>query len=216
MRLVWLLIFSLAIATVFGSHAAAGILLVYMIIGGAYLLIIATTQRIDRALDGGRRAGGSYEACGQVAQNSLKGLSGFYLEIRNEDGSKVLDVPAIRTETELRMRQAGIQVRGPEELNQFLIIQSDGRLIMFSLIEPATLDRDSTRAWAITWSLTGYGGNARRMVYDAVSEFLNQWLAENPGPKLQLPDLPVTVTNTNHFFRSSPFSGSWRSGCLFR
>jgi hypothetical protein len=119
--------------------------------------------------------------------NSLKGLSALYVSVISN--GKVLD-GAIRTETELRMRQAGIQVR-PEELTTFLI-QYNGLSIAFYLMEPVTLDRGSTRAQAVTWCLAGTvnpssGINPRQTVYDAVSEFLNQWLADNPTPKLQLP-----------------------------
>jgi hypothetical protein len=117
--------------------------------------------------------------------NSLKGLSALYVSILNEDGgSKVLD-GAIRTETELRMRQAGIQVTGRYDWTRFVIQFEDHRGIDFYLLEPAILDRGSTRAWVVTWTLTGRGISTRQIVHDAVSEFLNQWLRDNPPPKLQ-------------------------------
>jgi hypothetical protein len=126
--------------------------------------------------------------------NALKGVSALYVSVVNEDGaSKVLDGSVIRTETELRMRQAGIQVHGPEELMTWFVIQFHGNLgIDFYLVEPATLDRGSTRAWTVTWNLTGFNRcsgnvNSRQAVYDGVSAFLNQWLADNPAPKLRLP-----------------------------
>jgi hypothetical protein len=123
--------------------------------------------------------------------NSLKGLSGLRIWVINDHGGfEVLDGNAIRTETELRMFQAGIQVLMPaaslhraEGLPRFVI--QIGRAIVFSLIEPATLARDSTPVGAVTWSqtVTNCAGNhTRQIVCDTVSKFLNQWLRDNPVP----------------------------------
>jgi hypothetical protein len=54
MWLLYLLIPVIAIAIVFGSHVAAGVLLVYMIIGGASLLIAAISWIINRPPRGWR------------------------------------------------------------------------------------------------------------------------------------------------------------------
>jgi len=129
--------------------------------------------------------------------NSLKGLSSLGVHViysNEEDGTNRFLDNTLRTEIELRIRQAGIQVRESDLAMLTLNVTRWGGMDL-TLIEPATLDRGSTRVWATVWRVTASSPctcpltavDSRRTIYDAVSEFLNQWLTDNPAPKLQLP-----------------------------
>jgi hypothetical protein len=95
----------------------------------------------------------------------------------------------IQTETELRLREAGMLVYPADrDGSPVLVVRLSAAgdaavLIDMYVLESATLDRGSFKARVRTWehqNLLQYPSAAkiREVIRDGVSSFLNQWLAD--------------------------------------
>jgi hypothetical protein len=135
-------------------------------------------------------------------RSSLRGLKGVEVIIdlspRPEVEQNGLTASAIRTDVELKLRQAGIPVLATEGGNPWLgviinVLPSSGTIwpyvITVELRQSAFLLRDSSilALGTVTWSVGSFGGvgkqdlrSVRDDAKDQVDKFINAYLAVNP------------------------------------
>lgn len=138
----------------------------------------------------------------QDTRSSLRGLKGVEVIIdlspRPEAEQNGLTTSAIRTDVELKLRQAGIPVLATEGGNPWLgvivnVVPSSGTIwpyaITVELRQNAFLLRDSSilALGTVTWSVGAISGvgkqdlsSVRDVVKDQVDKFINAYLAVNP------------------------------------
>jgi hypothetical protein len=137
-------------------------------------------------------------------RKSLRGLNGVLVlveELQPEVEQNGLTAIAIRTDVELKLRQARIPISDPESIDSpvlhvwvALLSPSDRTLwpytVRVELRQSAALERDPSIIMRLvsTWSSTPSLGietkqnvrNLRDVVKDQVDEFINAYLAVNP------------------------------------
>ena len=137
----------------------------------------------------------------EESRKSLKGITGFYVSVEQLDNAiekEGLTTDQIRTDVELKLSTAGIQVFTKEQashasgkplLRVDLAIGSKQGLYPYALDigarQMVRLERDpAVTVYATTWSVgsAGIAGllSVRDTVKDLLDEFLNAWLLENP------------------------------------
>lgn len=148
----------------------------------------------------------SAQADDEFSRATLAGLSGVQVVVENlnpdvrNDG---LDVSDVRTDTELKLREASIPVLTREQSSAtpgrpylYMVVsimkRSDGLCaynVDVQLVQMVVLTRDrSTTTMAITWAATGSIGtigenhlrDLRGTIGDFVNQFINAYLAANP------------------------------------
>jgi hypothetical protein len=134
-------------------------------------------------------------------RRSLKGIVGFYVSIDNLDSAvekEGLTTNQIRSDIELRLKTAGIQVLTKEQASQIpgkpqlridLMIAGKQGLYPYALDiashQMVRLDRDpSIIVDATTWSIGSAGisdlAGIRDMVRENMDEFIKAWQTVNP------------------------------------
>ena len=142
----------------------------------------------------------------EYSRKTLAGLTGVYVSVEHisdEAQRDGLDTTQIRTDVELKLRQAGITVLTQQEwlstaaapylYVNVQAIKNQAHMYAFSadveLRQRATLVRDpSMSVLATTWSATGIIGtvgsqivaSVREDVRDLTDQFINAYLAANP------------------------------------
>ena len=142
----------------------------------------------------------------EYSRKTLAGLTGIYVlveHLSDEAQRDGLDTTQIRTDVELKLRQAGISVLTQQEwlataaapylYVNVQVIKNPAHVYAFSadveLRQRVTLVRNpSTLILAPTWSATGIIGTAgsqrlasvREDVRDLTDQFINAYLAANP------------------------------------
>jgi hypothetical protein len=162
----------------------------------AFVVLFLFSTPIARALDT------------EVSRSSLRGLKGVAVvieELPTESEQNGLTVSAIRTDVELKLRQAGIVVAplldpataGDAALMVDVGILPDSNVnvpiwsfsIQVSLGQNAALLRDPSifLPLATTWGVSGFGSvgkqnlrSVRDFVKDLVDKFINAYLTVNP------------------------------------
>jgi hypothetical protein len=125
---------------------------------------------------------------------SLKGITKVQVELVIIDGEgtgpcaeKVLArsfgvlADPIRTETELRLREAGLRI-GPGQVLRITVAGCSSVVnVVIELREWATVDVRGRRGVVVTWqegNIVLYPSDVRATIRESVSKFVNQWLAD--------------------------------------
>ncbi len=135
------------------------------------------------------------------SRETLRGINGVFLlveVVEPEIERAGFTQGQIKTDVELKLRLAGLNVLDPDEATKtpgrpwlavYPNIQTtDGVYVyatMLNLYQDVSLVRNSNRSIASTWSTASYGtsqklANVRRTVKDLVDSFINAWLSVNP------------------------------------
>lgn len=125
---------------------------------------------------------------------SLKGITQVQVDLAFSDGegtgscaekvlAKVFGLlkDEVRTETELRLREAGLRI-GPGQILRITVTGCASAVaISVELREWATVEVRKRRCVVTTWkedAVALYPSDVRAIIRERVSSFVNQWLAE--------------------------------------